>query len=82
MFFVFIFSAAGSKLKYISINNIQAVPHKFIVEIIRLPRELEKCQISQDISHMSKRLERRNTLCISSERLKDRHEIDKEDGAS
>lgn len=47
----------------------------------RPPRELEKCRIPQDISHMAKRQGRRNTWCISRERRKAIYERDKEDGA-
>lgn len=51
-------------------------------ENIRLTRKLEKCQIPQDILCLTKRLDRRNTVCIARERLKVRHKKDKEDGTS
>jgi hypothetical protein len=49
---------------------------------IRLPRKLEKCQIPQDILCLTKRLDRRNTVCIARERLKVRCKRDNEDDAS
>ncbi len=48
----------------------------------RSPRKLTKCRIPQDILFCDKRRDRRNTVCLSRERLKVQGQTDKEDGAS
>ena len=48
----------------------------------RLPRELEKCRIAQDILCRAKRLDRSTTLCNAREKHKAQCKRDKQDGAS